>query len=99
MAPFCSVPGTPRRRDSVTRGGGIHANRYRAQHLPESINNINQPAPFNPVTNPGGSSRPLNALLPNLGGVSYIASEGISNYNGLQISFQHSMRTTPGPRG
>jgi hypothetical protein len=58
------------------------------QHLPESINNINQPAPFNPVTNPGGSSRPLNALLPNLGGVSYIASEGISNYNGLQTSFQ-----------
>jgi hypothetical protein len=58
------------------------------QHLPESINNIDQPAPFNPVINPSASSRPLNALLPNLGGVSYIASEGISNYNGLQTSFQ-----------
>jgi hypothetical protein len=58
------------------------------QHLPESINNINQPKPFNPITNPAGSARPLNALLPNLGGVSYIQSEGISNYNGLQASFQ-----------
>ncbi len=58
------------------------------QHLPESINNINQPAPFNPITNPGGSARPLNNQLPNLAGVSFIASEGISNYNGLQTSFQ-----------
>ena len=58
------------------------------QHLPESINNINQPAPFNPITNPGGSARPLNNLLPNLSGVSYIQSEGISNYNALQTSFQ-----------
>jgi hypothetical protein len=58
------------------------------QHLPESINNINQPAPFNPITNPGGSARPLNSLLPNLSGVSYIDSEGISNYNALQASFQ-----------
>jgi hypothetical protein len=58
------------------------------QHLPESINDINQPRPFNPITNPGGSARPLNALLPNLGGVSYIQSEGVSNYNGLQASFQ-----------
>jgi len=58
------------------------------QHLPESINNINQPAPFNPITNPGGSARPLNSQLPNLAGVSYIQSEGISNYNALQTSFQ-----------
>ena len=58
------------------------------QHLPESINNINQPKPFNPVTNPGGSARPLSGLLPNLSGVSYIQSEGISNYSGLQTSFQ-----------
>jgi hypothetical protein len=58
------------------------------QHLPESINNINQPLPFNPVTNPGGSARPLSTLLPNLGGVSYIDSGGISNYNGLQTAFQ-----------
>jgi hypothetical protein len=58
------------------------------QHLPESINNINQPLPFNPITNPGGSARPLNGSLPNLGGVSYLATEGVSNYNGLQTSFQ-----------
>ena len=58
------------------------------QHLPESIDNINQPKPFNPITNPGGSVRPLGVVLPNLSGVSYIQSEGISNYNGLQTSFQ-----------
>ena len=58
------------------------------QHLPESINSINQPLPFNPITNPGGSARPLNGPLPNLGGVSYLATEGVSNYNGLQASFQ-----------
>jgi hypothetical protein len=58
------------------------------EHLPESINNINQPAPFDPITNPGGSARPLNGQLPNLAGVSYIQSEGISNYNALQASFQ-----------
>jgi Carboxypeptidase regulatory-like domain/TonB dependent receptor len=58
------------------------------QHLPESINSINQPAPFNPVTNPAAAARPLSAQLPNLGGVSYIQSEGISNYNALQASVQ-----------
>ncbi len=58
------------------------------QHLPESINNINQPLPFNPITNPAASARPLNGPLPNLGGVSYLATGGISNYNGLQTSFQ-----------
>lgn len=65
------------------------------QHLPESINNINQPAPFNPITDPAGSARPLDAIFANpvtgssnLGGVSYIQSEGVSNYNALQTSFQ-----------
>ena len=64
------------------------------QHLPESINNINQPSPFNPLaplgspTNPVGGVHQLNAQLPNLGTVSYIQSGGISNYNGLQTSFQ-----------
>jgi Carboxypeptidase regulatory-like domain/TonB dependent receptor len=58
------------------------------QHLPESINNINQPLPFNVITNPAGAARPLNALLPNLSGVSYLATEGVSNYNALQASFQ-----------
>jgi hypothetical protein len=58
------------------------------QHLPESINNINQPLPYNPITNPAGSARSTATLLPNLGGFSYIDSGGISNYNGLQASFQ-----------
>jgi len=64
------------------------------QHLPESINSINQPKPYNPLAplgsaaNPVGGARPLNSLLPNLSGVSYIASEGISNYSGLQASVQ-----------
>lgn len=64
------------------------------QHLPESINSINQPAPYNPLAplgspaNAVGGARPLSVQLPNLGGVSYIQSEGISNYNGLQLALQ-----------
>ncbi|WP_353069685.1 carboxypeptidase regulatory-like domain-containing protein [Tunturibacter empetritectus] len=58
------------------------------QHLPESINNINQPLPFNPVTNPGGSARPLANIAGNINGISYINSGGVSNYNALQASFQ-----------
>lgn len=64
------------------------------QHLPESINNINQPLPFNPLAtlgsaaNPVGGARPLSNLLSNLGGVSYLATEGVSNYSALQASFQ-----------
>ena len=59
-----------------------------AQHLPESINNINQPLPFNIITDPGAAARPLSGLLPNLSGVSYLATEGVSNYSALQTSFQ-----------
>ncbi len=58
------------------------------QHLPESIDNINQPLPFNPFLNSAGSARPLNGQLPNLSGVSYLATEGVSNYSALQTSFQ-----------
>ena len=58
------------------------------QHLPESLNDINQPKPFNPITDPGGSARPLSGVLPNLSSISYLESEGISNYNSLQTSFQ-----------
>lgn len=64
------------------------------QHLPESINNINQPLPYNPLApantpaNPVNGARPLAPELPNLSGVSYLATGGISNYNGLQTSFQ-----------
>jgi hypothetical protein len=66
------------------------------QHLPESINNINQALPYNgfaPLgspTNPVGGARPLtvDGNLPNAGGISYLATEGVSNYNALQASFQ-----------
>ena len=67
------------------------------QHLPESINNINQPLPFNVILHPELAARPLDATFlaanpaltsSNLGGISYLASEGVSNYNGLQTSFQ-----------
>lgn len=61
------------------------------QHLPETINNINQPAPFDPFsptfTTAQGEYKLYNQL-PNLGGVSWLQSEGISNYNALQTSFQ-----------
>ncbi len=88
------------------------------RHLPEVINNINQPAPYS--TNPnsslyfaafpdpanrqkynhttgiqtaGGSATGpyrLDAQFPgaNLNGVGLVSSEGISNYNALQASFQ-----------
>ncbi len=79
------------------------------QHLPESINNINQPAPFNPLTNPTQDasaehphSRPS---FPTWATSAISQSEGISNYSALQTSFQRrftkgwrSMRTTPGAR-
>jgi Carboxypeptidase regulatory-like domain/TonB dependent receptor len=66
------------------------------QHLPESINNINQALPYNPLypvgsaQNPVGGLRPLaaNGNLTNLNGISYLATEGVSNYNALQTSFQ-----------
>ncbi len=59
------------------------------QHLPQTINNINQPAPFNPLTAATSASNPrLFGQLPNLGGVGWLSSEGISNYNSLQTSFQ-----------
>ena len=56
------------------------------QHLPETINDINVPTPFNPAT--GSSARPLSTQLPNLGGVNWLQSEGVSRYNALQTSFQ-----------
>ena len=61
------------------------------QHLPETINNINQPAPFNPLdpaTPASAQNFRLQAQLPNLGGVGWLQSEGYSNYNALQTSFQ-----------
>lgn len=66
------------------------------QHLPESINNINQPLPYNPFAPLGSAKNPVGGAymlaadgnLPNVGGISYLASGGISNYNSLQTSFQ-----------
>ena len=61
------------------------------QHLPETINDINVPKPFNPdlgAPNYGTGNRPLQTLLPNLSSVGYLQSEGVSNYSALQTSFQ-----------
>jgi len=65
------------------------------QHLPETINDINQPKPFNPDANPAGGTRPLAPLFTpagtasdNLAGVGWLQSEGVSNYHALQTSFQ-----------
>ena len=70
------------------------------QHLPESINNVNQALPFNPLyakgttQNPVGGVRPLTATFlaagggNSPGGISYLATGGVSNYNGLQTSLQ-----------
>ena len=58
------------------------------QHLPETINDINSPAPFNPDVNPGASAYKLQGVLPTLASVGWLQSEGVSNYNALQVSFQ-----------
>ncbi len=73
-------------------------------HLPQVINDINQPAPYstnptspayfgnlpNPVMRANSGPRRLDAQFPtgNLSGVGLVQSEGISNYNGLQTSIQ-----------
>ncbi|WP_263384894.1 TonB-dependent receptor [Granulicella arctica] len=56
------------------------------QHLPETINDINVPKPFDPAT--GSSARPLSSTLGNLGQVGWLQSEGVSNYHALQTSIQ-----------
>ena len=65
------------------------------QHLPQTINDINVPRPGNstiPVAQGGVSSaRPLSTILPNLGGVNWLVSEGVSNYSALQTSFQRRL--------
>ena len=50
--------------------------------LPQTIQDINVPQPG------PAAPRPLNTILPNLSTVSWLVSEGISNYNSLQTSFQ-----------
>jgi hypothetical protein len=69
-------------------------------HLPQVINDIN-PAPYStnansPLYQPGTAIRPnsgprkLDPQFPggNLSGVGLVQSEGISNYNGLQVALQ-----------
>jgi Carboxypeptidase regulatory-like domain/TonB dependent receptor len=65
--------------------------------LPQTLQDINNPLPGDPSNPNYNTSRPLstvnavlngNPLLPNLSGVSWLQSEGISNYNALQTSFQ-----------
>lgn len=53
------------------------------QHIIELTQDVNIPTP-----NPGTLTRPLYSLLPNVGYVEDVKSEGMSNYNGLQASFQ-----------
>ena len=71
----------------------------KGSHLPQTINDINSPLPFNPLAplgsaaNPTGGARPLAGtaavpILQNLGSVGWGVSEGISNYNALQTSLQ-----------
>ncbi len=56
------------------------------QHLAQTINDINVPLPFN--SGAVSEKRPLAPLLPNLTSVTWLVSEGISNYNSLQTSIQ-----------
>jgi hypothetical protein len=58
------------------------------QHEPETINDINQPYPFNPDTTPAGGVYKLQSVYTGLAGVGWLATEGISNYNALQTSIQ-----------
>ena len=61
------------------------------QHLPETINNINAPLPFDPFNKANGPQVGkflLSTQLPHLGGVGWLQSEGVSKYNALQTSFQ-----------
>lgn len=60
----------------------------KGSHLPQTINDINVPLPGNSITGGASSARPLSTLLPNLTSVGWGASEGISNYNALQIALQ-----------
>jgi len=60
----------------------------KAQHLPELLGDVNDPTPAHVAATGYNTPRPLNAVLPNVGQVQWLSSEGISNYNGLQTSFQ-----------
>jgi hypothetical protein len=61
------------------------------QHLPELFNDINVPTHDTILAQGTHAPRPLNATLPNVGQIKWIASEGTSNYNALQASFQRRL--------
>jgi hypothetical protein len=61
------------------------------QHLPELFNDINVPTPAQVLASKStgyNAPRPLNATLPNVAQIKWLASGGISNYSALQLSFQ-----------
>jgi hypothetical protein len=58
------------------------------QHLPEPLGDINDPTPAQVKAGGYNTARPLGTLLPNVGGVAWLVSGGVSNYNGLQMSYQ-----------
>jgi hypothetical protein len=58
----------------------------RGSHLPEPIDDINEAGP-----NANGNPRPLSTVLPNLAGVAWYASGGVSAYDGLQTSLQRRL--------
>lgn len=64
------------------------------QHLPQVFNDVNVPRPFSTNTsdpNYGSGARPLAGVLPLLSSVGEVGSEGYSNYNALQTSFQRRL--------
>lgn len=58
------------------------------QHLPEPLSDINDPTPAQVKAGGYNTARPLSTYLSNVGSVSWLVSGGISNYSGLQMSFQ-----------
>jgi hypothetical protein len=61
------------------------------QHLPELFNDINLPSHAQILASGVNAPRPLNATLPNIGQIKWLASEGVSNYSALQASFQRRL--------
>ncbi len=59
----------------------------KGDHQPEQINNINLPGPNTSHT----PAYLLNSVLPNVSGVGWYDSEGVSNYNALQVSLQRRL--------
>ncbi len=59
------------------------------EHLPQVFNDVNVPKPFTTASTAANlGARPLAGVLPLLSSVGEVGSEGYSNYNALQTSFQ-----------